>query len=60
MFDFWYELPTILRIALGLVFIGISVAVLVFANRIWIWGFAVGGIMILASGAGNNKGGYNF
>lgn len=60
MFNFWYELPTILRIALGLVFIGISTAVLVFGDRIWIWGFVVGGIMILVSGAGNNKGGYNF
>ena len=60
MFNFWYELPTIFRIVLGLVFIGISTALFFFANTIWPWGWAVGAIMVLASGAGNNKGGYNF
>jgi hypothetical protein len=59
MFSFWYELPQVLRIAVGLVFIAISTALLL-ADRIWIWGWVVGAIMILASGAGKNKGGYNF
>jgi hypothetical protein len=60
MFDFWYELPRILRIALGLVFIAISTAILLFGDRIWPWGWVVGAVMIFASGAGSNKGGYNF
>ena len=49
LIEFWYDLPTLLRIALGL-----------FADRIWPWGWAVGAVMIFASGAGKNKGGYNF
>jgi hypothetical protein len=60
LIEFWYDLPTILRIALGLLFIGISTAFFFFADRIWPWGWAVGAVMIFASGAGKNKGGYNF
>ena len=60
MFDLWYESPRILRIGLGLLLIGISTVIFFAAERIWIWGWVVGGIMIMASGAGKNKGGYNF
>lgn len=60
MFEFWYELPWLLRVGLGLVFIGISTLLLLCADRIWPYGWVVGAIMVLASGTGGNKNGYNF
>ncbi len=33
MFDFWYELPRVLRIVLGLAFIAISTLILLLGDR---------------------------
>jgi fucose permease len=60
MFDFWYELPFLLRIGLGLLLIGISTLIFFAADRIWPYGWIAGAIMVLGSGAGGNKNGYNF
>ena len=60
MFDLWYESPVWLRAGIGLILIGISTCLFFFADRIWIWGWAIGFIFLLFSGAGKNKGGYNF
>ena len=62
MFDFWYELPTLLRALVGLVLIG--VAVLIFfasgGTRIAVGIGVLGVVLLLFSGAGKNKDGYNF
>ena len=60
LISWWYDLPVPLRLGFALLLIGISTAPYFFANLIWPWGWAVGGILLLFCGAGSNKGGYNF
>ncbi len=62
MFDFWFELPTVLRIVMGLVMIGIAALIyfLTGGTRIAFGLGITGFIWVLASGAGSNKDGYNF
>lgn len=62
MFDFWYDLPPILRAGLGLLLIAIAV-VIYFASggRLFAIGCGVVGLVfLLGAGAGHDKGGYNF
>lgn len=56
----WFDLPVLLRAALGLVLIGISTFIFFAADRIWIWGWVIGAVFLLGCTAGKNKGGYNF
>ncbi len=60
MFDLWFELPRLLRAGLGLLIIVICGLIWLMTGRVWIWGFVVGVVFLLFSGAGSNKGGYNF
>jgi hypothetical protein len=62
VFDFWYELPTVLRAVMGLALMGIA-AVIFFASdgtRVAIGLAVVGLMMLLFSGAGNDNSDYNF
>ena len=62
MFDFWFELPPLGRALMGLVMIGIAVAIF-FATggRMIAIGLGVVGLVfLLFSGSGSNKGGYRF
>jgi hypothetical protein len=62
MFDFWYDLPTLFRALFGLVLLGVA-ALIFFASggtRIAVGLGATGLVMLLFSGAGNDKSGYNF
>lgn len=62
MFDFWFELPKLLRVVMGLALI--AVAVLIFfatgGTRVAIGLGAVGLVFVMFAGAGNDSGGYNF
>ena len=62
MFDFWYDLPPILRAVMGLVMIGIAVLIwFISGGTLYAYGCGIVGlVLLLASGAGSNKGGYNF
>ena len=62
MFDFWYELPPILRALLGLVLMGAAVAIWFATDgRLYAIGLGVVGLVfLLGAGAGRDKGGYNF
>jgi hypothetical protein len=62
MFDFWYELPPILRALMGLVMIGIAVLLwFLTGGRLYTYGLAIVGlIFLLGAGAGSDKGGYKF
>lgn len=62
MFDFWYDLPPILRAVMGLVMMAIA-AVIFFAtggHLIAIGLGVVGLVFLLGAGAGKGGGGYNF
>jgi hypothetical protein len=59
IFEFWYDLPILLRVGLSLLLIGISVLTY-FTGRIWISPGAVGMILLFFCGAGRNSDGYNF
>ena len=60
LIEWWYDLPWALRLGFALLLIGISTLILLLADRIWIWGWAVGGVLLFFCGSGSNKGGYNF
>ncbi|HSI32955.1 MAG: hypothetical protein ACAI43_22220 [Phycisphaerae bacterium] len=62
MFDLWFELPTWLRVVMGLALIGVA-ALIFFASdgrRVAIGIGVIGLMMVLFAGAGNDKSGYNF
>jgi hypothetical protein len=62
MFDFWYDLPPILRAGFGLLLIGIA-ALTYFATagtRIAYGMGLVGLVLLLFSSAGSNNSGYKF
>jgi len=62
MFDFWYDLPPMLRAIMGLVMLVIAVVIFFATRGMFIAiGLAVVGFMFMAfAGAGHNKDGYNF
>ena len=62
MFDFWYELPPLLRAGLGLLLVGVAVAIwFATGGRLYAIGLgAIGIVMILFANAGNDSGGYKF
>ena len=62
MFDFWYDLPPLLRAGMGLVLIGIAVAIFVATGgRLIAVGFGVVGLLfVLFCTAGHDSGGYKF
>jgi len=62
MFDFWFDLPPIGRAIFSLVLIGIAVLLwYLTGGRLYVYGLAIVGVVLLfASGAGSNKGGYKF
>ena len=63
MFDFWYDLPPILRACFALVLIVIAVGTVFLTGYIYRWNVVmgvVGLILLLFSGSGSNKSGYNF
>ena len=63
VFDFWYELPPLLRAGFGIVLILVAVVAVFLTGYIYTWNIAVGAIglvFLLFSGAGGNKGGYRF
>ena len=62
MFDFWFELPKVLRIVMGLAMIGLAGLIfLASEGRTYAIGLGVVGLVfVLFSGAGSNKDGYNF
>lgn len=47
MLEWWIELPWWLRVGVGLILIGISTALYLFAHRFWPWGWAVGAVFVL-------------
>lgn len=62
MFDFWYELPPILRALMGLIMIAVAVLIWFMASgTVYAYGLAIVGLVfLLGAGAGSDKGGYNF
>ena len=63
MFDFWYDLPPILRAGVGILLICIAVGAVLLTGYIYRWNIVVGAIglvLLLFSGAGKDKSGYNF
>lgn len=61
MFDFWYELPPVLRAVFGLALLGGGVAIwMLTGGRVYAIGLAALGLMfLLFAGAGNDNG-YKF
>ncbi len=62
MFDIWYDLPPVLRACFALALIGIAALIFFLSGgtRIAIGLGAVGFVLLVFSGAGHNKDGYNF
>jgi hypothetical protein len=61
MFDFWFDLPPLLRAAFGIVLILVAVLIFFVTGRIIAIGLgAVGLAFVLFSNAGNSSGGYKF
>ncbi|HEY7088226.1 MAG TPA: hypothetical protein VH518_09070 [Tepidisphaeraceae bacterium] len=61
MFDFWFELPPMLRAGLGVLLLIIGgVLFFVTGGLVFIGLGAVGLMFILFCNAGKDKGGYNF
>ena len=62
MFEFWFDLPPLLRAIFSLAIIGVAVVLYFVTNphRIFYGIGIVGIILLFASGAGSNKGGYKF
>ena len=62
MFDFWFELPVIGRVIFAFAIMGVGAFIffLTLGTRISIGLFALGFVLLLASGSGSNKGGYKF
>ena len=62
MFDFWFNLPVVLRAVFALALIGLAV-ILYFVtspHRIFYGLGIVGLVLLLFCGGGSNKGGYKF
>lgn len=61
MWSFWMDLPPWLRYGMGLVFVGISTAMLFFGRTFWPWGWVVGFVMLAFGGPSDSeKKGYRF
>ena len=61
MFDFWFELPPILRAGLGAVILIVCTILFFLTGGVVFVGLAAIGLMfILFCRAGKDKGGYNF
>ena len=61
LFELWYDAPWWLRVIIALVPLLISTALFFFADTIWPWGWAVGGVLLLFSGRSQSeKKGYHF
>ena len=62
MFDFWYELPPIMRAGLGILLMIIAVVIfMATGGTLLAYGaFAVGLVFLLFCGAGSSGGGYKF
>ena len=63
MFDFWYDLPPILRAVLGIVMMRIAVLIYFMTERVHIVAYglaATGFVFLLFCTAGKDKGGYKF
>jgi hypothetical protein len=60
MFDFWYELPPLLRAGMGLLLIIVAVVVFFMTGRVIMIGLAVVGLMFVLFSKAGDSGGYNF
>ena len=62
MFDFWYDLPPLLRGGMGLLMIGIAVALFFMTGgRLITYGLGIVGlVLLLFCTAGHDSGGYKF
>ena len=62
MFDFWYELPPLLRAGFGVLLILVAAAIWFFSGgRTYAYGAGIVGlVMVLASNAGGDSNGYKF
>jgi hypothetical protein len=60
MFDFWYELPPLLRAGLGLLLIIVAVVIFFMTGRVIMIGLAVIGLMFILFSKAGDSGGYNF
>jgi hypothetical protein len=62
MFDFWYDLLPLLRAGMGLLMIGVSVAIFFLTGgRLFAYGLgAVALVLMLFCTAGSDSGGYKF
>jgi hypothetical protein len=62
MFDFWYELPPVLRATVGWLMIAVAVGIwFLTGGRLYAIGIgAIGIVFVLFSNAGNDNNGYHF
>ena len=62
MFDFWFDLTTPARVLFSLLLVGIAVGIFFLSGgtRVAIGLGVTGLVLLLFSGSGGNKGGYNF
>ena len=60
MFDFWFELPPLLRAGLGLLLIVFAVVIFFLTGRYIMIGLAAAGLMMLLFSKAGDSGGYNF
>jgi len=59
--EWWGGQSPLLRYGVGLLFLGISTALYFFADRVWIWGWIIGAVMIMFGGPSDSeKRGYHF
>jgi hypothetical protein len=60
MFDFWYELPPLLRAGLGVLLIIVAVVIFFMTGRVIMIGLAAIGLMMILFSKAGDSGGYNF
>jgi len=60
MFDFWLEMPRMIRVSIALGIIAITAIIWFFTGRLFYVMGIIGIVLLFAAGAGNNKSGYNF
>ena len=62
MFDFWFDLPPLLRAGVGAVLLGIAVLMFMVGirNRLTVIVGSVGLVLVLFCKAGHDDSGYNF
>lgn len=61
VFSFWSDLPPWLRYAVAISLMLISTAIYFLADRIWIWGWAAGVVLLFFAGPSDSeKKGYRF